>query len=1074
MSKNMEKLKALSKKDEEIAQAKENLGKIKSQGDALIVNFLKLGQSKEQLINAGFDKNEVEKLIIENERIKNKEKEQEEIKNKAKENREADKEIKIQAVKQEALQIGKESKEAARMAEIQKRAMQIGAHEALLEDKFQKLSHGEKLLVMEQLSQNTLLHVKDFGEKKFQEKMSGMKWYSPKRAWKSLTKDAWIREEEKKVLKENREGKVPLDKDTFETIVNNISEMNLNVAEENGKPYINFATVEDSMPQELKDAANKYNDHANAFAHIPKAWGNKNFKRVEYEAYQRANESYEKARDAYTKKQAELGGIGKAIVSTFSEDAKVYALQAKIENKDAFDALDSIEREFSTGRLLNNKTAWKGFYMGAGYLTRKYVTGGLGFANAPIVGAAIGAIRGWRKGEQKLEKAYETGQESSTFIERKKAGEIKEEREEQTLWDKTKRVVGGREFEGKEIGAFTDADSQVQRLENLVKTLDSANESGVVNKIKGADRNRTKEEIAEEIKARVGFITDKKEKGLLNFGTENPAALEYKLWMLVSEAAVKISMNEPIDEKDRKQTMVALIQEHAQKKFNKNIINIRIEEITRGIAMGATFATAGALIKDWFPESWKEAISGEIYKGIHGVKELFTHDDIAQTVQSVINANKNILTNTNDPVEKFKTIYVALVNTGMNPEQALKECQGGGFLNGDIEHLSAVGGGNLQEHIQHAWPDSKTVEAPKANTERVFEKMAKDIGSTVKENNVDLTQVGTNGNNNSVTAIFARQIEAMTKNEETAKTLGFHGGNLHKFAIKKAAELARESGYIKPDGSDVRLGAGAIGHASYEVKLDPTTGKLVSHEYFDGKEQTAGSVQNKYEYSHEHNAQVKTPTQTTEEVTKTSNGNNPTNIPEKPNENLNPEGKTLKEITPSDKGLETKNPNIIPNPIANPEQTINTEEFGNTIGNIPRSDYEIEIVKHLRDYEGYSWPSLADKRTDLWIWEHFGKFIREGSDGHYNLKFLDPEKGNPLWATIIKSKIPAEQVMNGTSSDKFYSATTELQKLYNYVYKVTGNNIEPDKNEGVEKYVNDLMKSLEKAGKLPPVAGDIK
>src|SRR5438876_923147 len=151
---NIQQLEAehLRKQQEKKAHERK-LASLKNQGVALMKQFLETGQSKEKLVARGFDPEYIEAAEREMEK-------------------ENSKEAKIEKTRREARNLTKEAVEKKRMEEIKRRAEQIGAHDALIDFKFKNLSHGEQLLVLEQLSQNTVMHVREEGEKRFRQKMA--------------------------------------------------------------------------------------------------------------------------------------------------------------------------------------------------------------------------------------------------------------------------------------------------------------------------------------------------------------------------------------------------------------------------------------------------------------------------------------------------------------------------------------------------------------------------------------------------------------------------------------------------------------------------------------------------------------------------------------------------------------------------------------------------------------------------------------------------------------------------------------------------------------------------------------
>ncbi len=662
------------------------------------------------------------------------------------------------------------------------RAKQLGLNESLSNEKFKNLSEGQRLLAIEQRSQTILRHVKETGEARFKEKMANLKWYqAPQKIWKSVLKDMWISKEEKEVLRETKTGVGEIKTEEWETIVDHIADMNLDITTVDGKAYIHFAKAEADADEEIQKATETFNRAANEYARIPKKWGDERLSEKNFTSYTKSKELYESARDKLLETE---GGVKKdaalfakpekdltkeekaeksrqsmnAMLRANERDMDVWALQAKLENPDADKALKKIESELEQGRLFNSKILWTAAYAGSGILARKTLKYGLGFWAAPVVGGALGVVRGWRKGGTKINAAYEKGQAAETREERRNTAEYKmlaaeilpkiqeldreaaplraqlAEAQKQADLERTtgtssdirtystenmleakigqitkqidtlnaqlrgeqSRGIGsillGKEYAGKEVAAFVDADVQINRLRALITQYK-------MNETTTDVRAKSKAEIAEQIGARVKFIMDKKESGLLNFGKENPMVKEYELINMMAEAGMNISINEPLDE--RRETLLSMIQTRVEDELASNRKNIMTEEVVRGVLMGGTIATTSAYIKDWFPESWKEAIHEKIgaiinpvineakYVGTQAegvfsylyngpLKEIFSSNNgviderSLVAAQAIINAHRGVIEGVQyDPVEKFKTVYTALSEGGIKSDQAL-------------------------------------------------------------------------------------------------------------------------------------------------------------------------------------------------------------------------------------------------------------------------------------------------------------------------------------------------------------------------------------------------------------------
>ncbi len=271
-----------------------------------------------------------------------------------------------------------------------------------------------------------------------------------------------------------------------------------------------------------------------------------------------------------------------------------------------------------------------------------------------------------------------------------------------------------------------------------------------------------------------------------------------------------------------------------------------------------------------------------------------------------------------------------------------------------------------------------------------------------------------------VTHPLSRQIEQMIHDPENAKRLGYTGGDMHKFAIAKSAELAKEYGYIRADGSEIRLNEQAIGHTSYNVSLNEN-GKLEVHESFNGKDVGTKTV-DAYEYETKpkpHEAVIKT-----EPLTQTT--------------------------TPGTQNLET---------VPTESQFGNAFHENEQVSGLPRIEYYREITHHL-EMKGTHWASQADYDAELWKWEKFGKIERiDDGTGNIKLRFYDPQNNVYLQKEI---NTPANNLMLADKNTPEYNVVgKELVELRERVLQTTGQAIDPNNGEAMDSYVRRLMHTLE-------------
>lgn len=735
---------------------------------------------------------------------------------------------------------------------VSEKATQIGFNleEFEANEDWKNLSNGQKMLALEQMSQNTLLNVKQMGEERFAQKLKESSFFG--KIGKNLRKSYFISKEEKQVLEEVRKGEVKPKQESAEVIIKHLKELDLEttIDSDSGKAIIEFAKTPDNCPEELWEKLFTYNKIANDFSKIPARFSNENLaSKSESKKFKDLQKKFKEAQKALIKEQSKFDSEFTVLDNTADQEFKVRALQSKIEHPDAFKALDAIKGELSLGRFANNENSLRVLYSTIGFGLRKSAAGALGIAAAPAVAGVIGIFRGLRNADKKIKDAYIEGQSTLTRKEKieelknlKKqakeengkwggidyspekiafiAGQINELEGKKSFGGKLKNILLGEKKKGTDVAAFVNVDDLNDRLDRLKDKFHEYENSG--NNIKKAEKYF-------ELVRRIDFINKKYQEGLINFGTKQPASEKYELLKKIAELQTFTDPYKTLDgvkyrlQKDGSIKEVLLSVEtddvkNKLKKFDKDFVNnkfqnkqVRImsEEVVRGVANAVLFSSLAVGIREW-------------YQG--AVTQEFASD----TFKAQMSGDKTTNLKIEDVEEK-----------NLNLQKALKNIS---------DEQSGINSEENQGKFQEALKEEITKEPQK--TDAVKESLISSLALVKK--------------GDGVTNPLARQIEEMLKNPEQAKSLGFDGKNPHKFALKKAAELAKEYGYIKQDGSEVRLETNAIGHASYEVKM--IDGKLAVNESFNGVEMTEGNIDKEYEYSYKKEPKVSTPSE--EEIVK--------------------------------------------------------------------------------------------------------------------------------------------------------------------------------------------------------------
>lgn len=649
--------------------------KNKQAKEAILSVLINGGKSNEELVAIGFKKDDIDAFILKKINSEQVEKIQEGIEKTLEQKRKDVEELKkINAAQVETLKRDIEDKLQEKedvndnpKLKLAKKLRRAGLKEEDVEliPEWKTLTELQKMLVVDQISQQALLDIKKTGEERFKNK-NAINWkkFNPlgfaNKVKHHLLKSIWISKEEKGVIEDFKTGNLKPDSKNIDSIIKRMAKMDLDVVEKDGKPSIEFAKTDPSATEGKKKLVELFNVVANEYAKMPDAWRNEKAaasrygkfwdkdKSKKHEEFQSKKEQYMAVRGKLLEmkvKELEDSGMTKeaaldeAMLKMNLVDGDIATLQWSNTNPDALSELDKIENEASWKKVFNNENLWKSSYALMGYSLRKG-TSWLSLAAAPIVSGVIGGLRANRKAGQKINTAYMEGREEKTFREMTleermqiknayssenfkkdasgnvvlddwgkpimkdgsvyKPGYLHEDKNTKKGW--FSKLLGGKEVNTKEMVAFVDADSQIQRLNNLVINLENA-------------REQDKPRIASAINARIAYIQGKHEQGLINYGTVNAIDNNYQLFEIISKAAVAAHGHETKDKITQKEKDDGFIDTNTLQNIeerrdellyrvmrdNRLIMDDRqaeykVAEIKRGIAVAAGIGTFGRLV----------------------------------------------------------------------------------------------------------------------------------------------------------------------------------------------------------------------------------------------------------------------------------------------------------------------------------------------------------------------------------------------------------------------------------------------------------------------------------------------
>lgn len=609
---------------EKLTQTENTLADLEAQNkqakEAILSTLISAGKSDAELIAIGFKQSDIDAFRLKEINIEQAKKIEEGIKKTLEKKEEDIKELKranteqVERLKRDIekkLQ-EKENENDNPILKLGKRLRRAGLKEEDVASipGWENLNNNQRMLVVEQISQQALLDIKKAGEERFKEKNTiswKVKNFNPlsfgKKLFNNLRKSVMISKEEKGAIEDFKNGRLKPDAKNVESIIERMVKMDLEVVEKDGKYIIEFAKLDPSLTPETKNLFNLYNNVANQYASMPDAWRNEKAAASRYgkfwnkdkskksEEYNYKKEQYMAARGMlleHIAKELEASGVKRddpafnkemerAMIEISRQDGIISMLQYTTTNPDAFAEIDKIENEASYKRFFNNENLWRGLYATMGYSLRKGSFAVSWFA-APVVSAVMGGFRANRKAGQKINAAYLEGRQEKTFREMTQAermqiknayadANFKKDANGNVALDKYGTPImkdgsaykPGRIYDDKneEKGWLSKTLSGKEvNAKEMVQFIDADSQiqrlSRLMEKLENAEP-QDKVAIASSINARIAYIQSKHEQGLVNYGTENAVTNNYNMLELMSQAAVAAYEHKPKDELSEKE-----------------------------------------------------------------------------------------------------------------------------------------------------------------------------------------------------------------------------------------------------------------------------------------------------------------------------------------------------------------------------------------------------------------------------------------------------------------------------------------------------------------------------------------
>jgi hypothetical protein len=453
----------------------------------------------------------------------------------------------------------------------------ISAEDLKSVEGFDALSRGQKKFVLENLAQMALADVKDEAkeefaagfksiagkDKKFLEKAGAL----TENIWRGFSKTYHVAKLEKMKAQEVKQGGMKEYGEILKKLTEGMQDCP-DVIEKNGRLEMQFLQAEGGS--EVSGTVKKFNDAANEFMRLPKAWGYEDakIKPGQKKLYEATKLRYEEARAEALNAMKEPFGEMNACVNMNNAEAKIFLNQFFDQNPDAENEIISLGNKNEFVRAFKDFGKGNRLAFGAGFVIRSLGVVGIGAIAAPIAGGVIG---GWQSRLRAKESLVEKDRASRRGILDKSA----------------------------EAKNFVDAEDLNSKLEKMIQE---------------ADRAIDDDKEFSRLLARINYTQGKIDKGLVRFGRDSEALNnQYCLMGKLAEAKslweIKRSnkLSEEVGEKKDLNSRLNKFLDFKKQNIGAKRAAYVNKKMAIGIARGACFASLGWALRhfagEWF--HWK-------------------------------------------------------------------------------------------------------------------------------------------------------------------------------------------------------------------------------------------------------------------------------------------------------------------------------------------------------------------------------------------------------------------------------------------------------------------------------------
>lgn len=361
---------------------------------------------------------------------------------------------------------------------------------------YAELSHGQRLMLLENFKQSLVGRINVEAEEQYQSKRPTAGFLA--KIWHAMAEHGKIAREKRASYQELTKGGINTHRQVFEALTRGLAAEGPEIEVVNGKLEIQYVREEDcsrELSDEEKESLKRFNAIATEYARIPYEWSLETASSSQQKKFRKAQETYE----VYKK---ELFGIeGKetdpveAMQFMNKIDEHVELQQFLNTHPEVEKQLQKIESPKLWREALKNVMTERGLYMVGGGIARVAAVGAIGFFGAPLAAGGIGLFVARRRTNERLRRqdvAARAGGVDTTGV--------------------GKNVVSVEKFV--EVKKTTDAgiESHVERR-GLIEKIETA-----VRRLATEQDLAKRSDLMASLQARLNYTQDKIDDGLVDFG----------------------------------------------------------------------------------------------------------------------------------------------------------------------------------------------------------------------------------------------------------------------------------------------------------------------------------------------------------------------------------------------------------------------------------------------------------------------------------------------------------------------------------------------------------------------------